>query len=131
MTGKRRSARRGAAMAELAILLPVLCLVMLITIDYSRLFFALSTITDCARDGAIYFSDDTSASASAIRQAALADAGDLTNPSPTVSTSGPTTSNGYTTVKVTVNYTFTSLVDYPGIPHTTNLSRSVVMMVAP
>ncbi|WP_435016322.1 TadE/TadG family type IV pilus assembly protein [Tundrisphaera sp. TA3] len=119
-------------MTELALMLPVLCLIMVITIDYSRLFYALSTITDCARDGALYFANHPTAPASSIQQAALADAVNLTNPAPTVATSGPTTSGaGYTTVQVTVNYRFTTLFNYPGVPRETNLSRKVVMMVTP
>lgn len=124
--------RRGAAMAELAILLPVLCLILVMTIDYSRVFFTLSILSDCARDGALYFANNPSAPAASIQAAALADADDLKNPAPTVSQSGPTTdSNGYTTVQVTVSYTFKTLFSYPGVPTSTTLSRKVVMMVSP
>ena len=119
-------------MTELAILLPVLCLILLITIDYSRLFYALTTITDCARDGALYFANHSTDSVANVTQAALADSTNLTNPAPTVTLSGPTTdANGYTMVSVTVKYEFTTLFTYPGIPSTTSLSRKVVMMVTP
>ena len=60
--------------------------------------------------------------------AATADAGSL-SPTPTVSSSNYTDTYGNACVTVTVSYTFTTFVNYPGIPHTSTLSRSVSMPI--
>lgn len=122
-------------MVELAVALPFLCAILVITIDYARLFYALATITDCARDGALYFANHPNDTAANIRAAALADAEDLIKPdrpAPTVATkkTGPD-ANGDWIVEVTVTYPFTTLAHFPGIPSSTTLSRKVVMMVTP
>jgi Flp pilus assembly protein TadG len=127
--GSRR--RRAAAAAELAVVAaPVLCLILVAATDFARLFFAYETITDCASNGAIYGSTDaTYASNSAgIKAAALADATSL-SPQPSVSSTTATDANGNPCVKVTVSYTFTTLVPYLGIPSTVKLSRTVQMRV--
>jgi Flp pilus assembly protein TadG len=124
--------RRGAAAAELAIIVaPVLAFVLVAGTDFARLFYSYLTITSCARNGAIYYSmtPSSSRSASQIQPAALADASGL-SATPTVSsnTTG-NDANGNPCVTVTVNYTFTTIVTYPGIPHTMNLSRTVEMRI--
>jgi Flp pilus assembly protein TadG len=122
--------RRGHAAAELALLLPFLCFICLVAVDYARLVNALVTITNCARNGALYLSNQASYSTyyTDVTHAAQADAGGL-SPTPTVSTANYTDSYGNACVTVTVNYTFTTLVNYPGIPSSTTLSRSVSMPV--
>ena len=50
--GKRLPKRRAAAAVELAIMLPVLCLICMIAVDYSRLFYDWAIIADAARSGA-------------------------------------------------------------------------------
>ena len=49
--------RRGAAVVELALLLPFLTFLLLITIDYCRLFYYSQVVTNCARNGAVFASD--------------------------------------------------------------------------
>ncbi len=140
--------RRGHAAAELALLLPFLCLVCLIAVDYARIINAQVKITNCARNGALYLANQTSYSTvysgtSGYVQAAKADADGLTPltvtsyPDPASVTWPPganwpsaakdTYGNPYVTV--TVTYTFTTLVNYPGIPSSTTLSRSVSMPI--
>ena len=53
-----RAKRSGAAALELAILLPLLIFLFIIGIDYARVFYSTVTITNCARNGAIYGSLD-------------------------------------------------------------------------
>jgi hypothetical protein len=48
---------------------------------------------------------------------------------PTVSSSTGTDANSNPYVAVTVTYTFTTLVNYPGITHSITLSRTVRMRV--
>src|SRR5262245_10522284 len=110
-----RGARRAAAAAELAILLPALALLMIAAVDFGRCFYAYNTITTCARNGALWACDSNNLTQSpyaSLTAAAQADATNL-SPLPTVdsatysSTAGGTygstpLSTGY--VKVTVHW---------------------------
>jgi Flp pilus assembly protein TadG len=133
---QRRIGRGGIAAVEMAILLPLLMFLMLVTIDFGRVFYFSLTIANCARNGALYASDaigrQTSPYAS-VTEAALADASNLNDPSnpPTVSSGSGTDSSGKPFVEVTVAYRFTTLTRFPGIPTVMDLSRTVRMPVAP
>jgi Flp pilus assembly protein TadG len=50
----RRARHRGQALVELALILPVLMLIFLITVDFSRLLFSYIQVTNAAREGAAY-----------------------------------------------------------------------------
>src|SRR5690348_10075006 len=56
--------RRAAAAVELAILLPTLVLLFVIAMDFCRVFYYYSVVTSCARNGAVYATDPTSAASS-------------------------------------------------------------------
>jgi Flp pilus assembly protein TadG len=145
--------RRGTAATEMAILLPVFAFLLVATIDYARVFYYGVTLTNCARNGAQWASnpynyDPTLPVQSPyknVTDAALADAPSL-SPAPSVvakysKTASPTpytsttpiaataTSTAY--VEVTVTWTFTTLIPYPGIPSTVTLSRAARMEIAP
>lgn len=47
----RKGRRHGATAAELALLLPMLVLVLVGAVDFCRLFFHYTTITNAARNG--------------------------------------------------------------------------------
>jgi Flp pilus assembly protein TadG len=139
--GRSRRRRSGAALIELALLLPALAGVCGIAADYSRLFYALATLSDSARAGAVYAATHPGASAAMIQQVALKDTTDL-SPQPTVTSTGGTDGSGNATVHVTVTYTFQPALPNPAIPSRestlwtifnspTTLSRTVVMMVNP
>jgi Flp pilus assembly protein TadG len=128
-----RQPRRGAAVVELALLLPFLIFLFLVAVDYCRLFYYSQTLASCARNGALYGSDPVAAAQSPypdLTSAALADASNLT-PSPSVSSTNGTDSSGNPYVEVTVSWTFQTITNYPGIPSTVNLQRKVRMRVAP
>ncbi len=78
--------RHGAAAVELALLLPFLILMFVVSVDYARIFYYTQVVENCARNGAFYLSDPKAPANnlySGVQQAALADAGGL-NPQPTV-----------------------------------------------
>jgi Flp pilus assembly protein TadG len=139
-----RSRRRGAAAAELALAAPVLAFLLVATVDFGRFAYSYVTVTNCARNGAIYASSNSAAQAqspyASVTLAAQADASNL-SPLPTVaSPQYSTTYNGTYSgtkpsgdgyVQVTVTWTFTTIVTYPGIPSTMNLSRTVTMRLIP
>jgi len=124
--------RRGAAVVELAVLLPLLVFLFVITVDFARIYYFSVTLQNCARAGALYASDpyvaDESAFAST-QAAALSDAKNLT-PQPTVTSANGVDSSGRPYVEVTAAYTFQSIASFPGVPTQVNLSRKVRMNVA-
>src|SRR5207248_2544007 len=104
--GGRR--RRGAALIELVLMMPVLALVFCGSLDFARVYYVSLTLANCARDGALYAADSTYQSQSGyanVTEAALADAGTL-SPSPTVTQTTGTETDGSTYVAVTVSYVF-------------------------
>jgi Flp pilus assembly protein TadG len=125
------SRRGGAAAVELAYVLPFLALIFMIAVDWSRIFYFSVIVTNCARNGALWASDPSQQALSPyadITAAALADAPDL-NPQPTVTqANGSDASGPY--VDVTVSYTFNTLCNFPGIPRSTDISRTMRMGVA-
>jgi Flp pilus assembly protein TadG len=130
-----RERRQGVAAVELAVLLPLLVFLLMIAIDYARIFYYSLTIENCARNGAVFACNASNYQMpySSIAQAAIADG---TNLNPPLTTSNVTVANGTDannnpTVTVTVNYTFQTITGYPGLPTTVNLARSVEMRVAP
>jgi Flp pilus assembly protein TadG len=128
----KRSRRRGAAVVELAVLLPLLTFLFVVAVDYARVFYYTVTIANCARSGALYGRDPAAASESpfkSIQEAALADASNL-HPAPTVSSKSGTDGNGQPYVEVTVTCQFSTLTKYPLIPSSMTLSRTVRMHVA-
>ncbi len=127
---KPRQRRSGVAIVELAVLLPFLAFIFIVTVDFSRVYYDSLILNNCARNGALYGCDNptNAADTTGIQNAALSDAANL-SPSPTVSsTTGSDASGPY--VEVTVSYTFQTLTKYPGIPSTVNLSRKVRMRVS-
>jgi Flp pilus assembly protein TadG len=132
----RPAPRRAAAAAEIAILGSVLALVMVISIDFARLFLTYLTVTNCAYAGAMYGSQDTthSTNTTGIQSAAVAEGASLSPAlaSANVSSTTGNDANSDPYVSVTVTYSsFTTLITYPGVPHTMTLSRTVQMRVTP
>jgi Flp pilus assembly protein TadG len=122
--------RRGAAAVELALLLPALSLLFVFAVDFARLYYHYSIVTNCARNGALYQSDPATQAESPYADytaAALADASNL-SPKPTV-TSPACSDPSY--VQVTVTYPFTTIISYPGLSNPINLTRTVQMKIAP
>jgi hypothetical protein len=114
-------------------MLPLLGMFVLFTVDFARLYYHYSIVTNCARNGALYGSDPVAARESnytTLSDAALADASDL-NPQPTVNSTNGTDGSGNPYVEVTVVYPFQTISSYPGLSNPINLSRTVRMRVAP
>jgi len=141
----RRSAtkQRGAAIAELAVALPVLTLVMLGVVDFARVWVQSAAVENAAHAGAQYgaqtasYAEDTAG----IYAAVMADlnASAVDEETYTVESErfcecdgadldcddscGTDTKRVY--VRVRVNSEFETLFDYPGIPSPLDVSREV------
>ena len=148
---RKHTVRKGAQVVEFALLLPFLAFMFVIAVDWARIFYYSIAVTNCARNGALYMSQQHSAktisspytdsgyvnlyvsSASPVTAAALADAPNLA-PTPTVtSTSGSDTYGPY--VEVTVSYTFRTVTDFSVahfvVPSSANVTKTVRMYVPP
>ena len=140
--------RSGAAIVELAILLPLLAFIFLIAVDYCRIFYYSLTLDNCVRNGALFGSQvdngldgtgklqewqNNGALITKIVDATVADGAKLTPPlsaSNVTVAKGPD-ANGNPMVRVTVNYQFQTISNFPGIPNQVNLVRTAQMRVAP
>lgn len=121
-----RNNRRGVAAVEFAVVLPLLLVLSLGAIDFCRVFYCSTTITDCALSGAVYLSNVNAAPSpyANVTSAALAEAGNL-SPSPQVSGGTVTDSDGNQAVTCTVAYTFQPLC--PTVFSSIPISRTVQM----
>jgi hypothetical protein len=129
-----RRSRRGIAIAELSVVLAVLLFISLAACDFGRSFYNSIILETCASNGAIFGSNKALAaqmSYTSVTAAALADWPASLNPQPTVSAKNGTDSNGTNYIDVTVSQSFQTLVNYPFIPKTLNLSRTVRMDIVP
>ena len=108
LAGRSRAARRGAAAAEMAIVLPFLVFTFAVAFDYCRIFYAVQVVNNAARCGAMYASGTVSAAIGetplqAAQQAALVEAASLNPPLQVQDVTLTTNSTGVT---VTVKYQF-------------------------
>jgi Flp pilus assembly protein TadG len=133
--------RRGAAVAELAVLLPFLVFIFLVGTDYCRIFYYSVTITNCARNGAHFGSrvansqnwQNNDAVIATIQEATVADGATLTPPVTVdnVAVVRERDADGNAVVRVNVTYQFNTLTGFPGIPKTVNLMRTAQLRIAP
>ena len=129
----QKAPRRGAATVEFAFCVPLLAFLMVIAVDWARIFYYSVTVTNAARNGALYASDPigrTMSIYSNVTDAALAEATDL-SPPPSVSSANGTDGSGNAFVTVTVSWQFPLVTSYPGISNPTTLTRTCQMRVAP
>jgi Flp pilus assembly protein TadG len=120
------------AVVELAILLPLLVFLFVITVDFARVYYFSLTLQNCARAGAMYASDPYVADESpfsSTQEAALSDATNL-SPSPTITQTSGTDASGRSYVEVTARYSFKSITGYLGTAKLLNINRSVRMYSA-
>jgi Flp pilus assembly protein TadG len=148
---RKWTVRKGAQVVELAILLPLLAFLFVIAVDWARIFYYSITVTNCARNGAMYMACQQSARTSSspytdsglvnlyvnspnpVTAAALADAPNL-SPTPTVTTNTGSDTNG-AYVEVTVSYTFQTVTGFSvgifSVPSSTNVTRTCRVYVPP
>jgi len=129
---RKRQTRPGAVAVELAILLPLLMFLAVIGVDYARIFSRALILESASRNAALWAAQDPTKAAdtAGIQTVAQKDLTDV-SPTPTVSSSTYTGTDGFQHVKVTVSMTFSTITNYPGVPYQTTLSRTTDMRVCP
>ena len=136
---------RGQSAVELAVAVPVLALLLLAGADFGRIFYLSIGVSNAARAGAQYGSQTvvTAADSNGMIAAAKTDGSNVNNLSATAiqctcesSSSVAACPASYCTndpqatfVEVDTQAPFSTLVKYPGIPYSTNLSGKAVMQV--
>ena len=140
-----RKPNAGSADVELAMVLSLLVLMALGTTDFARVFYAGITVRSAARAAVAYGSQDsgTATNYPAMRNAATADAADVTGVTATAThycqcTDGTTVnctsglcggSAPQMYVRATATKTFTTIINYPQIPHTVAMNHTAIMRV--
>jgi Flp pilus assembly protein TadG len=126
--------RKGAAAAELAILLPFIALMFVAAIDFCRVYNCTQTVASCARSGALYAcgtarrNTATTTAEDAAKQAAVAEGVSL---DPPLQPEDVDVSIANGTATVTVTYRFSMFTEYPALPSISVVRRTVVMRLAP
>jgi len=129
-TGGRRE--RGQSLVELSLLLPLLLILVLGAIDFGRVYFSYVTVTNGARTGAEYAAvrPANAIDTAGIEAAVLEETSSLSS-TPTVSSTTGSDGDGNLYAKVTVRHNFSPIFQWPGIPDSISMERSVQMRVGP
>ena len=132
--------RRGVAMVEAALLLPLLLLIVLGAVDFGRFAYSHIAITNAARTGAAFGAVNPFTTATRtvwetnVRQRITDDLGPTLSAAPGFAPATDVTAvrsietlTGLWSVRVEVSYPFRTIVPWPGIPGETTLRRAVEM----
>ena len=134
--GKRYGpTRAGAASVELALCLPLLILIFVIGADWARIFYNSLTIGNCARNGAYYWFDSVARAESPYGSTTAASQADAYRVgATTITQSAGTGSDGsgtdFTTATVDVANTFGTVSNWPGVPKTMTVHRTITIREA-
>lgn len=140
---------QGSALVELALILPLIVLLFVGAVDLGRAFYYSNAVARAAESGALYGSQNPTDTAGMVQisdqamQAAFNSAADMSGTNATATygcecmsgsglSSGCTNTPSCTTnevyyVTVTANSTYQTLLPWPGIPSSYNLSSTVTM----
>jgi Flp pilus assembly protein TadG len=127
-----RSCRRGSVAVEMAFLLPLIVFLCVIGVDFARIFSRTAILESASRNACYWAAQDPvrAANTSGIEAVAMRDLTDI-SPSPTVKSRVYTGADGFQYVEVTVEMTFNTITDFPGVPYSSKLSRKTEMRVCP
>jgi Flp pilus assembly protein TadG len=127
------------AAVELALVCPFLAFLLVVAVDFSRVFFYQAVLNNCARNGAMYASQLGSYGETDLvdlnnqpRHATIQDGSTLSPPLTTsnVQIDNGKGSDGNDNVTVTITYTFTTITQFPGIASSWTLTATCSMRSA-
>jgi len=143
--GLPRRFAKGQSIAELALIVPSLLTILLAGTDFGRLFITNIALTNAARAGAAYGSQNaaTAADSSGMANAASLDASNVQGFSASASqctcqsssnvtacaTAYCSNNPGSSYVQVTTQAVFNTVISWPGIPSSTTLTSNAIMQV--
>ena len=134
-TVRRPNLRPGVAATEMALLCPFLAFMMVVAIDYCRVFHLTQTVESSAQNAALYAAGvstsdpDTFKTQLAAAQQAALDEGSRLSPALTAANVSVSVSNNVATA--TVTHTFSTITRIPGFPSTMTVTRTVNVPVLP
>jgi Flp pilus assembly protein TadG len=120
------------ATVEFAVMTPLLLFVFVVAVDFSRVYSYSQTLTDCARNGALFLSNPDQADKSgfnSLEEAALAGVANI-KPAPVITRAFGEDSTGNPYAAVTVTYTFRPMARLPLMPSEFRLQRTAAMHLA-
>ena len=130
--------RRGAALVEMALILPLIIVMLLICVDFGRFATVHTAVTNAAREGANFgglhpFTDNTlplwkQKVRTAIREEIDGTPG-FRGDSLTISDPEVLASNERSRVRVEVNYVFRPVILWPILPNEMKISRTAEMPI--
>ena len=127
-----RPKRRGAALVEAAIVLPVMIVLIGVAVDYSRIFYGNVTLNGASRNGGMYEFDPLNVSQSYYTDYANAGAADTTNLSSKVTyAKSSTTTSGVTNVTISATTSFKTMSSWFILPATKSVTKTLVIHKAP
>jgi Flp pilus assembly protein TadG len=131
MIRRNQTRRRGAALVEAAIMMPVMILVIGIAVDYSRVVYSSVTLSGSCRNGAMYEFDPFTTTESNYANYSAAAQADATNLLNNVAfTKSTATVNGITTVAINSSSNFRTLSSWLILPAEKNVKRTIVVRQA-
>lgn len=138
LAASRTMRRRGAAAAELALLLPTILILVLGCVDFGRFAVTYIAVTNAARAGAGFGAANPPTSHTLslwrqkVTQAALDEIGGLGTPvlsqsSPPILNPAPPNPLSNDQVQVTVQMQFNTIIPWPGVPSSTTVTQVVLL----
>ncbi len=106
--------RKGAAVVEFALVLPLLLIIFVAAVDFARVFYNAQVLTDCARTAALFAANPDLAdrtSYETVVELAQTCVADL-DPPPTFSFTSGTDSQSHAYVEATVSQSFTLICPF-------------------
>jgi len=127
--GRRTRRSDGQALVEFALLVPLLVIIILVIIEFGRIWMTMNVLASAAREGARVAAVTSASSFPNPAQVQTAvdnvlTAADITGA--TITTTGPNAAN-QVTVRVQITYSVVTGSFVPGLSSSMPLSRSVVM----
>lgn len=123
--------RKGTALVEMALLAPILMLLIVIAVDFGRIFYCSQIVVQCARNGALYACDGATTHESrftSLEAATLASAPSwMANKMSVQQAIGADTYGRY--VQVTITYNFATVSNFPWLPSSYPIVRSTKMRI--
>src|SRR5256885_12780839 len=124
--------RSGSVAVELAILLPLIVFFAVIGVDYARVFSRTMILETASRNAAFWACQDIdhANNTAGIVSVAQQDLTDV-SPTPTVTSNVYNGGDGFQYVRVTITMPFDTVTSFPGVPKSSNLSRTTDMRILP
>jgi Flp pilus assembly protein TadG len=136
--GLKKRDRHGAAAVEFAAVLPLLMILVLGCIDVGRFSYNYMSMTNATSEAATFASLNNPGKfggmeqwVTAVKQRAITESSTLDPPLVAADVVVDTSVLEAGLVSVQVNHAFTTLIDWPGLPHVMPMGRRIILSQTP